>query len=188
MRSLIIITTIFMCLIDPANALEIYVSHSNYDLVVAEGDKGLFRCKVGLGSSEFPTPVGDYFITHIFDQEPWWIPPNRPWAYGKRASKDVYGGTMAPLLKKKVLRTSSDGEDLIAMECELVDHDYRFHGTREKFTVGRNASHGCVRMLPKDAKQLADLIKEHIGIKGRGQTQNGTFVILNKPVRLTIVR
>jgi hypothetical protein len=188
MRYSIILAVVFVCLSAPANALEIYVSHSNYDLVVAEGDRGLFRCKVGLGSSEFPTPVGDYFITHIFDQEPWWIPPNRPWAYGKRASKAVYGGTMAPLLKKKVLRTSLDGDDLIAMECELVDHDYRLHGTREIWSVGLNQSHGCVRLLPKDAKRVVDIIKEQVGIKGRGQTQNGTFVILYKPVRLTIVR
>jgi lipoprotein-anchoring transpeptidase ErfK/SrfK len=189
MRNVIATIVAFMALLTPVNALDIWVSHSSYDLIIAEGEKVLFNCKVGLGSSEFPTPIGEYFITHIYDADPWWIPPvNRPWAYGKRPSKDVYGGTMAPLLKKKMPRTSFDGEDFIAMECELVDHDYRFHGTKEVFSIGLNQSHGCVRMLPKDAKQVADVIKQQVGICGHGQTPNGTFVILCRPVKLTIVR
>ena len=189
MRKIILLLITLACLVAPAHALEIWVSHSTYDLIVAEGEKALFNCKVGLGSSEFPTPVGEYFITHIYDADPFWIPPpNRPWAYGMSPSKKVYGGTMAPLLKKTKPRTLSDGEDFIALECELVDHDYRFHGTQQPFSIGHNQSHGCVRMLPKDAKQVADTIKQQIGVCGKGETVNGTYVILYKPVRLTIVR
>jgi L,D-transpeptidase ErfK/SrfK len=188
MRNVIVLIVAFMAIVAPANALEIWVSHSEYDLVVAEGDKGLFRCKVGLGSREFPTPIGNYYITHIYDSDPWWIPPNRPWAYGKSASKRVYGGTMAPLLKKTKPRTLLDGEDFIAMECNLVDHDYRFHGTADPMSIGHNQSHGCVRMFPKDAKRVADLIKDYVGISGRGETPNGTFVVLSRPVLLTIIR
>jgi hypothetical protein len=188
-KKYLLIVSMLLLLVGPTNALEIYVSSSNYDLIVAEGQQGLFRCYVGLGSREFPTPVGEYFITYLFDDDPWWIPPkNRPWAYGKSASKRVYGGTMAPLLKKKVARTSFDGEDCIAMECTLIDNDYRVHGTQEKFSIGRNQSHGCVRMLPKDAKQVADLIKQYAGVCNQGETVNGKFVVLCKPVRLNIVK
>ena len=189
MQNIINIIVVLLCLIAPAHALEIWVSHSTYDLIVAEGDKRVYNCKVGLGSSEFPTPVGEYFITHIFDKDPWWIPnPNRPWAYGMKPSKRVYGGTMAPLLKKTKPRTLIDGEDFIAMECAYKDNDYRMHGTADFLSVGHSASHGCIRMFPQDAKQVANLIKNYVGVSGRGETPNGTFVTLCKPVRLTIVR
>jgi hypothetical protein len=95
---------------------------------------------------------------------------------------------MAPLFKKTRPRTLVDGEDFIALECELRDHDYRFHGTQQSFSIGRNQSHGCVRMLPDDARKVADLVKRYVGVCDQGETENGTFVILCKPVRLTIVR
>lgn len=182
------LVTVFLFITSSCLALDIYVSQSNYDLIVADNGKALFNCKVGLGSRAYPTPTGDYYILYIYDNDPWWIPPNRPWAYGKRSSKSVYGGTMAPLLRKTKPRTLIDGEDYIALECEFRDHDYRFHGTQQPFSIGRNQSHGCVRMLPKDAKAVADIIKERVGICSEGETPNGKFVVLCSPVKLTIVR
>ena len=95
---------------------------------------------------------------------------------------------MAPLLKKTKPRMYTDGEDFISLECEWKDNDYRFHGTQEPFSIGRNQSHGCVRMLPDNARQVADLIKEHIGVCGQGETENGKFSVLCSPVRLSIVK
>jgi L,D-transpeptidase ErfK/SrfK len=177
------------CATGSANALEIYVNHSSYDLIVAQGQHRLFNCKVGLGSPEFPTPIGTYYITHIYDSDPFWIPnPSRPWAYGMKPSKKVYGGTMAPLLRKTKPRILIDGEDFIELECELKDHDYRFHGTQQPFSIGRNQSHGCVRMLPENAKAVADIIKQQVGVCEKGETMNGTFVVLCEPVRLIILK
>jgi len=178
--------------------MEIEVTHTDHTFklfgVDASGKKDLLKeCKVGLGNPrEFPTPVGVYFVTHIYDKDPLWIPPpNRPWAWGQSPSDRVYGGTMAPLLKKRPLTSRKKGpiaEDYIADEVKLDDYGYRFHGTNAPRSIGHNQSHGCVRMLPKDAREAADLIKEYVGVTDRKESENGTFVVLRAPVRLNLVK
>ena len=150
--------------------LRIEVSHSQHILKLLGisyfgRNAVLYQCRVGLGDPRnFPTPTGMYFVTHIYDDHPWWIPPpNRSWAWGQSPSKNVYGGTMAPLLKKRPVRSrkkNGNFEDLVARQVTLEDYGYRFHGTNALRSIGRNQSHGCVRMYPKDAKSVADFIKE----------------------------
>lgn len=185
----------------PEGALEIEVSHSRHRFrLLAHTDDGekriLHECKVGLGAPSFPTPVGVYYVTHIYDDNPWWIPPkNRAWAAGQRPSKRVYGGTMAPLLKKKRVKRRSSrrgsrvpSEDLIENRRRYADYGYRFHGTSSPRSIGRNQSHGCVRMMNDDAKKVADLIKSHMGEIGRGETENGEYAILGGTVKLNLVK
>lgn len=182
-------------------ALEIKVFHSKhlFQLIskTPEGaNKVLYECKVGLGAPSFPTPKGIYYVTHIYDDNPWWIPPeNRAWAAGQSASKRVYGGTMAPLLKKKPLKKSRrsrrsqiPSEDFIAEQQCYADYGYRFHGTSSPRSIGRNQSHGCVRMLNEDAKNVADIIKAQVGEMGRGESENGEFCILNSTILLRMVQ
>ncbi len=181
------------------SSLRIEVSHSSHYLKVLGNSfygsqEVLYECQVGLGAPEFPTPVGLYFVTHIYDDDPWWIPPkNRAWAYGQSPSRRVYGGTMAPLLKKRFERSSrrsakSTAEDFIAGKVRLDDYGYRFHGTNSPGSIGRNQSHGCVRMRPKDARQVANIIKGYVGTAERKEDQNGSFVVLRAPVRLNLVK
>ncbi|MBI5251082.1 MAG: L,D-transpeptidase [Desulfomonile tiedjei] len=176
--------------------LEIEVSHSMHTFklwgVSPTGMRdSLYECRIGLGSSEFPTPVGTYFVTHIYDDSPWWIPPkDRAWAAGDSPSRTVYGGTMAPLLKKRPLsrKKISDPEDMIEGPMKFDDYGYRFHGTNAPRSIGHNQSHGCVRMLSDDARKVASLIKDYVGAADRRESENGTFVILNAPVRLNLVK
>jgi hypothetical protein len=177
--------------------LQIEVSHSQHILKVFGQSlfgrrEALYECRVGLGASDFPTPKGDYFVTHIYDDDPLWIPPrDRAWAWGQSPSHRVYGGTMAPLLKKRSVKskkTTSVTQDLVEGKVKLDDYGYRFHGTNAPRSIGRNESHGCVRMLPEDARKVSALIKEHIGTVERKGSENGTYVVLRAPVRLSIVR
>jgi len=179
--------------------MEIEVSHSQHTFKLVEhhpnGTKEiLHECRVGLGGPGFPTPVGVYYVTHIYDDNPWWIPPrDRAWAAGDSPSKRVYGGTMAPLLKKRPVRVKKqaqtpDLEDMIAGQVQLDDYGYRFHGTNQPRSIGHNQSHGCVRMLPDDAAKVAALIKEHVGEEREGQSENGSFKVLKAPVRLNLVK
>lgn len=179
--------------------LRIEVSHSGHHLkVIGNSYYGsqdvLYECQVGLGAPSFPTPVGLYFVTHIYDDDPWWIPPkNRAWAWGQSPSRRVYGGTMAPLLKKRFQRSSrrsskSLSEDFVAGKVRLDDYGYRFHGTNSPRSIGRNESHGCVRMRPKDARKVASIIKGYVGTTARKEDQNGSFVVLRAPVRLNLIR
>jgi len=177
--------------------LEIEVTHSGHELrllgVTFFGKKQvLYECKVGLGSSEFPTPVGQYFVTHIYDEDPLWIPPpDRAWAAGQSPSRRVYGGVMAPLLKKRPVdrrREIADPEDKIDGAVKLDDYGYRFHGTNAPRSIGHNQSHGCVRMRPDDVKKVASLIKEYVGTAERRESENGTYAILKAPVRLNLIK
>ncbi len=177
--------------------LEIWVSHSAHEFKLfglpAIGEKEvLYETKVGLGSGEFPTPVGVYYVTHIYDEDPWWIPPkDRAWAAGQSPSRKVYGGTMAPLLKKRPVKQKNQPPqfyDLIDAKVKVDDYGYRFHGTNQPRSIGRNQSHGCVRMVPADARKVASLIKEYVGVANEKTDDNGKFVVLQAPVRLNLVK
>lgn len=181
--------------------LEIEVSHSSHIFrLYAEKSDGkretLYECRIGLGAPEFPTPVGVYYVTHIYDQDPWWIPPpNRAWAAGDSPSQRVYGGTMAPLLKKKPVSVrkkdrdrDKNQEDFVENSVKLEDYGYRFHGTNQPRSIGRNQSHGCVRMLSDDAKKVSSLIKDHVGALDRRESENGPYVVLKAPVKLNLVK
>ncbi len=179
--------------------LLIEVSHSSHIFKLfseaADGRREtLYECKIGLGAPEFPTPVGVYYVTHIYDQDPWWIPPpNRAWAAGDSPSQRVYGGTMAPLLKKKMVSVrkkdrEKSQEDFVENQVKLEDYGYRFHGTNQPRSIGRNQSHGCVRMLSDDAKRVSNLIKDHVGALDRRESENGPYVVLKSPVILNLVK
>lgn len=177
--------------------LEIEVSHSTHIFKLLAHTKDprptvLYECKIGLGAPEFPTPVGVYYVTHIYDQDPWWIPPpNRAWAAGDSPSQRVYGGTMAPLLKKRNVASKKkelSSEDRIEGQVKLEDYGYRFHGTNAPRSIGRNQSHGCVRMLSDDARKVASIIKDRTGIADRRESENGSYAILKAPLRLNLVK
>jgi lipoprotein-anchoring transpeptidase ErfK/SrfK len=183
----------------PIGFLEIEVSHSQHTFKLIAHHSGgtkevLHECRVGLGGPGFPTPVGLYYVTHIYMDNPWWIPPkDRAWAAGDSPSKRVYGGTMAPLLKKRPVRVkkqapAADLEDKIAGQVQLDDYGYRFHGTNQLRSIGHNQSHGCVRMFPADAAKVAPLIQERVGEEREGQSENGSFKVLKAMVRLNLVK
>ena len=98
---------------------------------------------------------------------------------------------MAPLLKKRHVRHRTKhaerSEDKIEGQVRLEDYGYRFHGTNAPRSIGHRASHGCVRMLPKDVKNVVQLIKKHVGTAERLEAVNGSFVLLKAPIRLNIV-
>ncbi len=151
----------------------------------------LYSCRVGLGSQEYPTPRGSYYITIIYDDRPLWIPPPRDWAYGQRPSHSVYGGHMMPFFKKIPVPDKSgqtvEELDNIASPMKMVDTGtYRIHGTDSPWSVGSSQSHGCVRLLNKTVKRLADTLKLYVGVGPRSRSENGSYVTLLRPVRLVL--
>jgi L,D-transpeptidase catalytic domain len=181
--------------------LEIRVDRRNFDVKLiaiptsrSEEPKLIYQCKAGLGSTEYPTPSGSYYILRIFDKKPLWIPPtNRPWAWGQLPSNSVYGGHMMPFFKKRPTKGSArsaapnQGLDRVAPKMKLVDAGmYRIHGTNSPWSVGSRQSHGCVRLLNSSVKKLSDSLKLYVGTTTRGRTANGEYVSLAKPVRLVL--
>ena len=67
---------------------------------------------------------------------PWWIPPQSEWA---KDDKPTPPGPYNPLGPVKM----------------KLGGGIMFHGTNKPNSVGRAASHGCMRMKSEDAKELA---------------------------------
>jgi hypothetical protein len=177
------------------SSLEIHVYRREHKLQLiglrGTKEKVLFEAGVGLGSGEYPTPGGRFFITIIYDDHPWWIPPDRDWAWGQSPSRTVYGGHMMPLMSKREMRGSgADDEefDAVAPKVQIIDSGgYRVHGTDSPWSVGGNQSHGCVRMKNATVKELADKLRMYVGVTGgRSRSANGEYVTLAKPVRITL--
>lgn len=179
------------------STFEILVDHKDYTLKLyaAKGDGEkvlLFECKTGLGSSEYPTPRGTFYLCRIFDDKPLWIPPPSDWAYGESPSHNVYGGHMMPLFKKISAKNEKSPEvldevDIVAPEMKMVDSGgYRVHGTNSPWSIGQGQSHGCVRLKNDTAKGLADTLKMYVGTTTRGRTPNGSFIALARPVKLVL--
>ncbi len=177
----------------------IEVDRSTYTVELSgfreNGEKNLlYSCKAGLGSPEYPTPRGTFYILRIFDDKPLWIPPqDREWAYGQVPSRSVYGGHMMPFFSKYSALSNRrneivmDDEDVIAAPIKMVDAGaYRIHGTDSPWSIGSGQSHGCVRLLNKTVAQLADTLKMYVGTTTRGQTANGIYINLAKPVKLVL--
>lgn len=177
------------------SSFEILVDKHAYTVrlfgIKQNGEKSqLFDCRAGLGSPEYPTPRGVFYLYRIFDDRPLWIPPPSDWAYGESPSHNVYGGHMLPLFKKvsaeKALEVVDD-DDIMAPLMKVVDSGgYRIHGTNSPWSIGSGQSHGCVRLLNSTVKRLADTLKMYVGTKERGNTPNGNYITLARPVKVTL--
>ena len=180
-------------------SFEILVDRAKYTVQlfgIKEDEKRtlLFECRAGLGSAEYPTPKGTFYIVRIFDDKPLWIPPpDREWAWGQSPSRTVYGGHMMPLFSKRISDryvTSGQGKemlDFVAPSVRMVDSGaYRVHGTDSPWSVGSNQAHGCIRLLNSSVARLADTLKLYVGTTTRGETANGPYVNLARPVRLVL--
>jgi len=92
---------------------------------------------IAVGAAGFETPAG---IRHVLSRQvnPAWTAPNRPWA-GTYAGRTVPGGAPDNPLRARFI----DLGDGIGI-----------HGTSESFSIGKSASHGCIRMHVSDVIEL----------------------------------
>jgi hypothetical protein len=95
---------------------------------------------VAVGRQGYDTPAG---LRHVIykDRNPSWTAPNSAWAY------PYQGQTFPPGDPRNPLR---------AWFIALGD-GIGIHGTSEEWSVGTNASHGCIRMHATDVDQVAKL-------------------------------
>jgi hypothetical protein len=96
---------------------------------------------VATGTGGYPTPRGQYSIS-LKRFMPTWVNPD-PEGWGKDMPPMIPPGAGNPL-GVRALNWSGGG--------------IRFHGTSDIGSLGRNASHGCVRLSNRDVVQLYDLV------------------------------
>jgi lipoprotein-anchoring transpeptidase ErfK/SrfK len=96
---------------------------------------------VATGQAVYPTPLGKFQIV-VKWRNPWWYPPNSPWAAGE---KPVPPGPGNPL-----------GTRWMGLSAPGVG----IHGTPQDGSIGYSLSHGCVRMhIPQ-----AEWLFEHVDV------------------------
>jgi lipoprotein-anchoring transpeptidase ErfK/SrfK len=93
---------------------------------------------VAVGKGGWETPTGNFKITHMIKDPVW----EHPWT-----------GELIPAGPDNPLGTRwigfwTDGKNVIG-----------FHGTPNPESIGRAASHGCVRMFDKDAQALFEKVE-----------------------------
>ena len=88
---------------------------------------------IGVGRPSAPTPTGTFYLTELLEAA---NPdgPYGPFAYGTSAFSDVFS------------------------EFEGGPGQIGVHGTNDPSSVGRNVSHGCIRMQTQDIRALARMI------------------------------
>jgi lipoprotein-anchoring transpeptidase ErfK/SrfK len=97
---------------------------------------------VATGQSVYPTPTGQFSIVDM-QLNPWWRPPDSPWAKGL---KPIPPGPGNPL-----------GTRWMGLSAPGVG----IHGTPDDASIGYSASHGCIRMHIPDAEWLFHHV--HVG-------------------------
>ena len=96
---------------------------------------------VATGQPEYPTPTGLFEVT-LKRYMPTWVNPS-PDTWGADMPAEIPPGINNPL-----------GLRAINWSAPAI----RFHGTQALYSLGYNASHGCVRMSNDDVIELYDLI------------------------------
>ena len=113
-------------------------------IVIRRGSNRLYLYKgmrfqrgfgVATGQSAYPTPLGRWHVV-VKWRNPWWYPPNSPWAKGE---KPIPPGPGNPL-----------GTRWMGLSARGVG----IHGTPDDASIGYSASHGCIRMHIPDAEWL----------------------------------
>jgi len=118
--------------------LHIVVNIPAYRLDALVGDSVVRTVTLAPGTARYPTPRGSFEITSV-EWNPWWIPPQSPWAAREHPTPP---GPTNPMGRVKL-----NFRPL-----------YFLHGTPFEKSIGTAASHGCVRMANCDAVALAQLV------------------------------
>lgn len=116
-------------------------------LTVLENGEVVKVYDVAVGSERHPTPPGEYSI-HKIVWNPAWIPPDRAWA------------------RDKVPQGPGDPDNpMRVVKIFFREPDFFIHGTPATSSLGTAASHGCLRMDPNEAGDLALLLMNNAGIQ-----------------------
>jgi lipoprotein-anchoring transpeptidase ErfK/SrfK len=100
-----------------------------------DGARLLRKFGAATGQAVYPTPTGMFSVVDM-QLNPWWLPPDSPWAEGL---KPIPPGPGNPL-----------GTRWMGLSAPGVG----IHGTPDDASIGYSASHGCIRMHIPDAEWL----------------------------------
>lgn len=111
-------------------------------LYLYEDQKITHQWTVATGQPEYMTPTG-LFEVELKRYMPTWVNP----------APDTWGANMPATIPP------GPGNPLGMRAINWTAPAIRFHGTSATYSLGYNASHGCVRMANEDVIQLYDMIE-----------------------------
>jgi len=117
------------------------VDRTRYRITLYKKLRKVVQYGIAVGQAGLETPAGRYEI-HNKAVNPAWSVPNSAWA-GSLAGSVIPGGAPNNPLKARWLGIY-DGVGV--------------HGTDARYSIGSNASHGCIRMLVEDVIKLYDQV------------------------------
>lgn len=116
------------------------------ELTLFEGGVPIFTKRIAIGSGVYPTPEQESEIKRI-EWNPWWYPPpGAKWAAGEKPHPPGKGNPL--------------GHIKMPISSAIL-----FHGTNKEWTVGRPASHGCMRMYNADAEEMGWYLQSRLSEK-----------------------
>ena len=110
----------------------IRVSRSGKSITVGDGNQIVLQEPAAVGTGGTPTPLGTFYLTELV--RPIYQPYLGPYAYATSAHSDVFYSFMG-------------GDGMVGL-----------HGTNEPGSIGRAASHGCIRMSNSGITKLASML------------------------------
>jgi lipoprotein-anchoring transpeptidase ErfK/SrfK len=116
-----------------SNPYRIVVNLDKHKLALFDGEQRVLRKPVGIGTEQTPTPKGRYYVTQLFQ------PPNPGGPYGP------YAYALSGF--SEVLEKFQGGDAIIGI-----------HGTNRPDLVGKDVSHGCIRLKNPAVKKLAAMV------------------------------
>lgn len=131
---------------DNPAATTVTVKKSTSDLVVTDGaGKVLMYAPVTTGSEHDPLPIGEWKVT-VVQRDP-------KFHYNPALFWDAEPG------HSKATIPAGPNNPVGVVWIDISREHYGLHGTPEPSTVGKTASHGCVRLTNWDAQKLAGLVR-----------------------------
>ena len=134
----------------------IVVSIPDRKLVLLEGERVLRVYDVAVGKSSTPTPQGKFAIINRVPNPTWFGP----------------SGTVAP----------GAHNPLGSRWMGLSAKGYGIHGTNVPSSIGKAASHGCVRMRKQDLEELFEMVTVGTTVELQGESLEPLTGILTAAV------
>lgn len=127
-------------------ATVVTVRKSTSDLVVTDGTgRVLMYAPVTTGSEHDPLPIGEWKVTGVQRDPKFHYNPDLFWDADPAHSKATI--------------PAGPNNPVGVVWVDISKPHYGLHGTPEPSTVGKTASHGCVRLTNWDAAKLASLVR-----------------------------
>jgi L,D-transpeptidase ErfK/SrfK len=121
----------------------IVISIPDRKLVLMNGDRAVRVYDIAVGKASTPSPQGEFRIINRI--------PNPAWY--------TVGKVVAP----------GKGNPLGTRWMGLSARGYGIHGTNAPKSIGKAASHGCIRMRAADLEELFDLVSVGVVVEIHGE-------------------